>query len=348
MMLSYGAALGLMFLTIPFLALAVAYHTLIRIRQREIGTLRRRNVVLGLCTSLLSLWLLLLVLELFFKAFVIQSDAFGHTLAAKRWFERYWGPTNSFGFRDQEFDTRILASSRTLFVIGDSFVAGLGVNDPEDRFSNHLRRWMGSEWSVLNFGRNGWNTRHEIEALRSFPIHPDVIVWSYYLNDIAGAAAEHGHNKYIDLSISPSWVSALVENSYFVNFVYWRWFRVLSRLEGGPFWEAIQADFDNKAIWNTHRQELLGVVDYIRHQHIALLVVVFPSLTDIIGSQKLTAQVADTFRIAGAPVIDLSDYLVGRDPRSLIVNSVDAHPNVDLHLEVAQIIYTHLRKLGYD
>ncbi len=207
---------------------------------------------------------------------------------------------------------------------------------------------MGSDWCVLNFGRNGWNTSQEIEALRSFPIQPDVIVWSYYLNDIAGAAAEHGHKKYIDLSISSSWVRVPVENSYFANFVYWRWFRVLSRLEGGPFWEAIQADFDNEVIWDTHRHELQSVVDYTRHHHIALLVVVFPSLTDILGSQKLTAKVANTFRMAGSPVIDLSDYLVGRDSRSLIVNSVDAHPNVALHLEVAQIIYTHLRRLGYD
>lgn len=348
MMLSYGLALALMFLTLPFLTLAVAYYALIRIKRRETGTLRRRNVVLGLCTSVLSFWLLFLILEFTFKTIVIQSDAFGHTLAAKRWFERYWGPTNSFGFRDREFDTRILASAKTLFVVGDSFVAGLGINNPEDRFSNHLRRWMGSDWSVLNFGRNGWNTRQEVEALRSFPIQPDVVVWSYYLNDIAGAAAEHGRNKYIDLSISPSWVRVLVENSYFANFVYWRWVRVLSRLEGGPFWEAVQADFDNEVIWKTHRHELQGVVDYTRHHHIALLVVVFPSLTDILGSQKITAKVANTFRMAGSPVIDLSDYLVGRDSRSLIVNSVDAHPNVALHLEVAQIIYNHLRNLGYD
>lgn len=348
MMLSSGAVLTLMFLTIPFLILGVAYHTIIRIRQREAEALRRRNFALGLCASVLSLWLLLLILELFFRAFVIQSDAFGHTLAAKRWFERYWGPTNSFGFRDREFDTRILASSKTLFVIGDSFVAGLGVNNPEDRFSNHLRRWMGSDWCVLNFGQNGWNTRQEIEALRSFPIQPDVIVWSYYLNDIAGAAAEHGHNQYIDLSISPSWVNVLVENSYFINFVYWRWFRVLSRLEGGPFWESVRSDFDNEAIWNTHRQELQGVVEYIRQHHIALLVVIFPTLTDIPGSQKITAKVANIFRLTGSPVIDLSEYLVGRDVRSLIVNNVDAHPNSDLHLEVAQIIYNHLRKLGYD
>ncbi|MCI0565187.1 MAG: SGNH/GDSL hydrolase family protein, partial [Nitrososphaera sp.] len=272
MMLSSCAALALTFLTIPFLTLAVAYHTVIRIRQREAGALRRRNCVLGLCTSVLSLWLLLLILELFFKAFVIQSDAFGHTLAAKRWFERYWGPTNSFGFRDQEFDTRILASSKTLFVIGDSFVAGLGVDNPEDRFSNHLRRWMGSDWCVLNFGRNGWDTRQEIDAVRSFHIQPNVIVWSYYLNDIAGAAAEHGRSKYVDLSISPSWASALVEHSYLVNFVYWRWFRVLSRLEGGPYWEGVQADFDNEAIWNTHRKELRDVVDYTHQHQIALLV----------------------------------------------------------------------------
>ena len=104
--------------------------------------MRVRNVALGSCVSLLSLGLLLLIFEFSFKLFVLQSDRFGHTLAAQRWFEKYWGPTNSFGFRDREFSETDLASTEMLFVVGDSFVAGLGINDPEERISNHLRRWL--------------------------------------------------------------------------------------------------------------------------------------------------------------------------------------------------------------
>lgn len=194
----HSFVLTLGFLSVPLLALVVAY---VFSGRRWGRWMRVRNVALGTCVSLLSLWMLLLIFELGFKLFVIQSDGFGHTLAAQRWFEKYWGPTNSFGFRDREFSETDLASTEKLFVVGDSFVAGLGINDPEERFSNHLRRWLAPDWSVCNLGRMGWNTRQELDAIRSFPIKPDLVVWSYYINDIENAAAEQGRTPYVDLKI---------------------------------------------------------------------------------------------------------------------------------------------------
>lgn len=134
---------------------------------------------------------------------------------------------------------------------------------------------------------------------------------------------------------------------YFLNFLYWRGFRLLSRLEGNDYWESVQTDYEDEAIWGTHRLELQAVVEYTRDQNIALVVVIFPSLTDVAGSQDVTAKVANMFRAGGVAVIDLSDYLVGRAPRSMTVNSVDSHPNVALHREVANLILQKLQAGGY-
>jgi len=41
----------------------------------------------------------------------------------------------------------------------------------------------------------------------------------------------------------------------------------------------------------------------------------------------------------GIDVLDLADYLEGRDPKDLVVNLLDGHPNNKLHKEVAEIIY---------
>ena len=302
-----------------------------------------RNFSMATCASLLSLWGIFVVLEIGFRWFFVQSDGFLHTLAAKRWHEKYWEPVNAFGFRDREISKEELSSKRKLFVVGDSFVAGIGIENQEDRFSNRLGKLLPPNWIVLNFGRNGWNTSQELEALRAFPTKPDLIVWSYYINDIEDAAGKVGARTYPNLWIRTPWLRFAVGNSYFLNFVYWRYFRAFSRIASGPRWKSMEADFQNQEVWQLHRLELQDLLDYTRQRHIALLVVLFPRLTDVDGSLYATAKVAKVFQEGEVPVINLSSYLTGLDPQDLIVNSVDAHPNVTVHQEVAQLIYKEIK-----
>ncbi|MFC2173979.1 hypothetical protein ACFLU6_15355, partial [Acidobacteriota bacterium] len=75
-----------------------------------------------------------------------------------------------------------------------------------------------------------------------------------------------------------------------------------------------------------------------RQHQIELTVVVFPHLRDIEGTKPITARVAQFFRSEGVRAIDFGARLEGRDPMGLVVNSVDAHPNVALQKEIAQIL----------
>ena len=118
-----------------------------------------------------------------------------------------------------------------------------------------------------------------------------MIVWSYYINDIENAAANHGRKTHPDLCIKSPWVRFLIENSHFLNFVYWRLFRGFSRLAGGPKWESIDADFEDAAIWRTPHLELQAVIEYARDRRIGLLAVIFPRLTDVGGSRNATGKV---------------------------------------------------------
>ena len=81
--------------------------------------------------------------------FAVSSDAFGHTLASRQWFAKYWKPINSFGYRDIEHDLKNLGGKKLLFVVGDSFVAGHGITNPRDRFSDVLGAQLEENWEVF-------------------------------------------------------------------------------------------------------------------------------------------------------------------------------------------------------
>lgn len=70
--------------------------------------------------------------------------------------------------------------------------------------------------------KNGWQTNDEYLAILSHPIRPDVLVLSYHINDIFGAADERGY-PVPDLITYPSYpLRTLVDGSYVINFFYWR------------------------------------------------------------------------------------------------------------------------------
>ena len=279
-------------------------------------------------------------LELGFRLLPLRSDGFRVTIASQQWFKRYWGSPNRWGFRDAEHSAELLARSQTLFVVGDSFVAGSGIARRQDRFSDLIDRRF-PDWLVLNFARAGWSTRDELQALRSFTPQPEAILLSYYINDIQGAARSHG--KQLNLNTSPPHMLApLIESSHAFNFVYWRYWRLPDLAKG--YYKLLIDSFQDEAIWQTHLHEISEVVKWAEeHSHLAGAIV-FPDLLDIERFRTQTRQVVEVLRESGIPVVNLADHLEGRDPSTLIVNALNPHPNESLHRDVADLLIPILSK----
>jgi len=101
--------------------------------------------------------------------------------------------TNSQGYRDHEYSFRKDPGVFRAVVIGDSVAAGLGV-DMEDTFAKVLERRLNSAWAaegkraeVVVLALNGYSTSQQLYLLehQAFRYAPDVVVWSYVLNDPA-------------------------------------------------------------------------------------------------------------------------------------------------------------------
>ena len=304
---------------------------------------RSRALLENISLSLLVIFLTFMALEFYFKVFFAQSDGFRYTLASQNWYNRYW-QENSLGNRDIEWTPDKLVGKTKVMVVGDSFVAGSGIANPEDRFANQLGRLLGDDYAVLVVASPGWDTVDEVEAILDYPYRPDILVLSYYINDIEGTAYERGLQRPAIRQDPPAWLLPLVQNSYALNFLYWRLTRFGPQTWADIYWNdwLKQISNDPDVRWQ-HQQELLTIIQGAAAEQIPLFVVVFPNLTAIAESQFLTQPVIDLFDQQGVPVLDVSQILADRDPAETTVNAIDSHPNEAINLEVAEQLYQLIR-----
>ena len=98
---------------------------------------------------------------------------------------------NSKGYRDHEYAYKKDQDIFRIVTIGDSVAGGYGV-DLEETFSKVLERKLNSnakdrKYEVIILARNGYSTSQELVLLENeaFNYNPDLILWTYCLNDPA-------------------------------------------------------------------------------------------------------------------------------------------------------------------
>jgi hypothetical protein len=305
------------------------------LRQARIKDTRAKDLVKNFSVSLFAVLYAFILLDIAFGTFLVRSDGYGFTLASRRWNQRYWNPINSQGYRDYEHDWK----GKILFILGDSFVAGDGIEHVSDRFAGVLAQKLGAGWTVAVLAKNGWGPVKEYQALLNHPQRPTRIIVSYYINDIEDAASENGFPR-PDLIQAPSAIVApFVKYSFSLNWFYWRVYR------GGfgtTYWDYLRHAYQDRAIWETHERELLDLVNYARRVGSEIAFIVWPNLEDIDGSVEFTSKVAGFLEGRGVKVIDLASYFAGRRSASLVANSMDQHPSASASAEVAQLLYESL------
>ena len=111
--------------------------------------------------------------------------------------------TNSLGFRGRLVEEKKPAGHRRWVVLGDSFVAGVGVSD-EAVFTERLAEELVSRRiDVVNVGRAGTSTIRELTLFRHIGrrFDPDVVLLVYYLgNDLAEVVEEETDEELADWS----------------------------------------------------------------------------------------------------------------------------------------------------
>jgi lysophospholipase L1-like esterase len=291
-------------------------------RQRRWA--RARQVAAGLLVSYGMIVLLLAGGEAYFRFFHADSEG---RLASNNWIARYWRE-NSLGYRDREWQPSEWAGKTTIAMVGDSFTAGWGIEDPADRASDVLAARLGNSYAVFNLGLPGTSTPEQLGALQAFPTQPDVVILQYFLNDIQYALLSLGLN-------APSEdIPPLARESYLANYLYAR----TTAGFGGSYWQQMYAHYDNFAIWDVHRAELEAFADYVEGIDARLIVVIYPNLQDPVASIPYVDRVAQVFTARDVEVVKLFDTVAAMPTGTAYVSPRDAHPSVALHEIVGEML----------
>jgi lysophospholipase L1-like esterase len=96
--------------------------------------------------------------------------------------------TNSWGFRDREFDTTKDTGEKRIVMLGDSITAAMEVhrNETIPRFLEvGLRQATGNNYTVYNLGVTGYNVSQSQATLNEvgLKLSPDIVVYNLCLND---------------------------------------------------------------------------------------------------------------------------------------------------------------------
>lgn len=293
----------------------------------------------NLCLMLLALFVTLLGVEFYFKVFFAQTDSW-YTLAGSNWHQRYNVKSyNSFGYRDKEWTDEMVADKIKVMVVGDSFVEGGGIEYAQDRFPDRLAQMLGGDYVVFNVGKGGASTQKEIRMITKYPYAPDILVLQYLLNDIDPVAKARGFLAPAKMPEVPPPLSPLVENSYAVNFFYWRLIRLLQANQPDSRWMWRVAAYNDPGAWWVHQQELLTIYEGARAEQIPFLVVVFPDMAHVEESRAVTQLVIDLYEGHNVPVLDVAKLIEGIPSDQLVASPVDPHPDELVHQLVAEALF---------
>ena len=307
---------------------------------------RRRKTGLVLGNALVFLVLLggvALAAESYLRFVAVYTDSFGVSLPARRWFALHTR-LNSLGCRDREWTTSKPDGVRRIAFVGDSFTYGWGIERVEDRFTDLIQARFDSASpgtiEVLNVSKPGWGTGDQIQPIRDiielFGI--DEIVLCYVPNDIEKLIPT---SEEFNPTRPPDYGFFNLDASPLLDYVYRRvYLPTVPTVRSYHDWLA--DGFANDTVWSAHVGQFRDIGAECRERGVAFRAAVLPFLRT--GGKKFRAElvhqrVGAALRDAGADVVDLLPVPAGAEPGTLIVNSLDAHPNEAAQRMIADAIW---------
>lgn len=287
--------------------------------------------------------------ETYFRFFVDTTDSFGLSKITQRWGRRHY-VLNNLRARDNQDYQRKLSGQRRISFIGDSFTAGHGVKNVEDRFVNIIRKST-PNLEVHAIAANGLETIHEIDLIGKLSSSDgyefDVVVLVYNLNDIAPRIPQTAevYEKIAQISTD---LNYFISESYFLNALYFR-SMFLQNPDLGAYYNYLQHSYQSPR-WEEQKADLLKLKRTVDGQGAKLLVVTFPFLHNLSEGyefQEAHDRLNKMWLSLEVPHLDLLEVMASGG-QSLVVNDYDAHPNELAHLiaanAIADFLKNHIQK----
>ena len=309
---------------------------------------------------------LLMVFSLLEGVFMFMPRSYGkgepENLSERLWFAKYWR-TNSLGYRDDEIDASAIEGKKKIIILGDSFVAGHGIEDPKNRFSNLLESKLGDAYKVFNLGINGADTQAEFNKLMNFPVKPDVLILAHYVNDIERVPQDIASLKIIEPTRSVYQAgfindNYLVKNSYLLNYLSYKFSGTKKIFSGEERSitdkeellkprnkDNYQSFYLRENMFREHQKNLYQFVLLSRREGIPLVVLLLPETWDEtidFTEEYVNVPLSKFFRGYQIPVMDAYQLFKDTPIESRVVNANDAHPSPLIHQKIADALFKTL------
>jgi lysophospholipase L1-like esterase len=262
---------------------------------------------------------------------------------------------NHLGLRGPEIAEEKPAGATRLAVVGDSIAFGYWVEE-RDAFPRQLEGLLGgpARVQVLDFGVPGYGLEQYLETVRSrvLPLHPDVVVVSFCLNDLEGPMSfEYG--LVMDRAARARSLPGRLYEAALAHSRLLAWIEY--RLEGLEARRIFVRARDRGALYGPAPEEQLPLLrsrftaleSLLRPTGIPGLVAVFPLLGrpfDRYPHRALGEAVVRAARESGLEAVDLLDCFSAYDFRDVRVDVI--HPSPLGHRVAAHAIRDALCSRG--
>ena len=289
------------------------------------------SVVLGNALVFLFFFsLFVLAAEIRFRFFMDTTDSLGFTKISERWVARHWH-VNIAGCRDNiEYSAAIQPGKRRVSFVGDSFTAGHGIKDVNDRFANRLRA-LHPDWEVHVLANVGLDTGSEIALLKkaaSRDYQFDEVVLVYCLNDVCDLLMAPGQPFEGGLPPIDQPRPWFTQGSYFLDLFYNR-YKAAQNPFVRDYFSFVKAGYRGD-YWEKQQVRLKEMRDFVQSHGGHFSVVTFPFL-HALGPKydyEFVHEELDAFLSSlQVPHLDLLPVCSGYKASELTVNRHDAHPN---------------------
>jgi len=271
---------------------------------------------------------------------VDTTDSFGLNKITQRWMQRHY-VVNNFHSRDNiNYEAKLPPGKRRITFFGDSFTAGHGIKNVEDRFPNIIRE-NHHEFEVHVMANNGMESNHELDwirKLKDFNYSFDIVVLVYTLNDIAYLIPETEEIYHRIYSFRDN-LGYFGRNSFFINTMLFRIY-ALSHPDVMNYYDFVESSYFTEQ-WDEHAKVLSGMRDLIESDGGRFMVVTFPfyqSRKQEYKFQIVHEKLQEFWNEQSVPHLDLLHIYDQYESSELVVNKFDAHPNEFANIIAASVI----------
>jgi hypothetical protein len=276
------------------------------------------------------------LIEIIFM-FISLSHGSGEAYSGKIWGNKYWNPINQLGFRDEEPKK----GKNTVFFVGDSFTAGWGVKNIEDRFGETMSRELKKKdisINEINLGRYGADTRLEYHIFKKFidksQIKPDHLVLQFFVNDMDKFFPK---NKTCVQEVTqlPIWKKTIIEGSYLANYIS----SIYPSSSAKPlskeceYTEILKKVFENDSLWHKEENQLDHFKNYCIEHNIKMTLVFFPFMEDLTLAKKIGVEkrIKSYCKKNKIKLFNVSDYIKNLSRNERQVSVMDSHASAKVH-----------------